>query len=55
MSARLRAGFERVIDATAAEDPLQLSRPFGAVLEMAAPRLDEASRTELTTLLERVR
>jgi hypothetical protein len=55
MSARLRAGFERLIDATAAEDPLQLSRPLSAVLEMAAPRLNEASRAELAVLLERVR
>jgi hypothetical protein len=54
MSARLRTGFERLIDATAAEDPLQLNRPLRSVLEMAAPRLNEASRAELSALLDRI-
>lgn len=54
MSTRLRSAFERLIDATAAESPLQLSRPLRSVLEMAAPRLNEASRAELGALLDRI-
>ena len=54
MSARLRSAFERLIDATAGADPVQLGRPLRAVLEMAAPRLDESSRAELSALLDRV-
>lgn len=53
MSTRLRAGFERLIDATAAPDPLQIGRPLRSVLEMAGPRLDEGSRAELAGLLDR--
>ncbi|HUF29062.1 MAG TPA: hypothetical protein VMM77_00255 [Gemmatimonadaceae bacterium] len=54
MSARLRTGFSRLFDATAAAPPLALARPLRAVLEMAGPRLDDASRAELGALLERI-
>ena len=54
MSARLRAGFERLIEATAANDPAQIGRALRSVIEMAGPRLDDASRTELQKLLSRI-
>lgn len=54
MSARLRTAFERLIDATAGAEPAQVARLLRAVLEMAAPRLDEASRVELSALLDRI-
>ena len=53
MSARLRGGFERLIEATA-EEPAQIGRALRSVIEMAGPRLDEASRRELQLLLDRV-
>ncbi len=54
MSARLRAALARLFEATGAAPPLALARPMRAVLEMAGPRLDEASRAELASLLERI-
>jgi hypothetical protein len=54
MSARLRAGFERLIDATASDEPAAIARALRLVLEMTGPRLDEASRSELQSLLARI-
>lgn len=54
MTTRLRAGFERLYDATATDPPVGIPRALRAVLEMASPRLDGASRAELSTLLARL-
>ena len=54
MSVRLRTALARLFEATAAPPPLALARPLRAVLEMAGPRLDDASRAELASLLERI-
>jgi hypothetical protein len=54
LSGRVRAGFERLSDATADDAPISIARPLRAVLEMSAPRLDEASRAELAALLDRI-
>lgn len=54
MTTRLRSGFERLYDATAADSPGGIPRALRAVLEMASPRLDGASRAELAALLDRL-
>lgn len=54
MSARLRAGFERLIEATATDEPTAIAKALRSVLEMSGPRLDEASRSELQNLLTRI-
>jgi hypothetical protein len=54
MSVRLRTAFARLFEATGAAPPLALARPLRAVLDVAGPRLDDASRAELASLLERI-
>jgi hypothetical protein len=54
LSGGVRAGFERLFDATADESPTALARPLRVVLEMSAPKLSEAARMELAGLLARV-
>jgi hypothetical protein len=53
MSARLRAAFERLFEATV-EDPAAIARQLRTVLDMSAPRLDEGSRKELGALLAKL-
>jgi hypothetical protein len=54
MSVRLRTTFARLFEATGAAPPLTLARPLRAVLDVAGPRLDDASRAELASLLEQI-
>jgi hypothetical protein len=54
MNARLRTALARLFEATGAAPPLALARPLRAVLEMAGPRLDDASRAELASLLDQI-
>lgn len=54
MSVRLRSVFARLFEATGAAPPLALARPLRAVLDVAGPRLDDASRAELASLLDQI-